>query len=270
VVGGGEEIHHVPERAGLSDPVLKSLVEAAARPRLEALGAATVEAVVRVHKTGGFDVWVGYTLKPGVGRTQREMKDALMGPIPGVDVACLNVVPASMLPLDDPELVEAKRKLRNPKAMIAAGVILALVGVLAAMLFFNRGDLLVRAELGGPGQAVVQLASGAEGLELWASLDGHWTQGGDSKVERKIVPVRYEVDFVQAGRVVKHLSLDTREPQVGGYQLVCSFAPDCDILLAELPPLPPGPVEVRVTGQPRSDVTEIEDMSLEVRAATWF
>jgi len=50
------------------------------------------------------------------------------------------------------------------------------------------------------------------------------------------------------------------------------FEPDsgCDILLAELPPLPPGPVEVRVTGQPRSDVDEIENMSLDVRAATWF
>jgi hypothetical protein len=259
------------KQACLSDPVLKSLVEAAASPRLEALGAATVEAVVRDSKTGGSDVWVGYTLKPGVRRTQREMKDALLGPIPGVDVSCFNVVPASMLPLDDPELVEAKRKMRYPPVKIALGVIVALVvGVLAAMLFFNRGDLLVRAELSGPGQAVVQLPSGTEGLELWASLDGHWTQGGDSMVERKIVPVQYEVDFVQAGAVVKHLSLDTRDPQVGGYQLVCTFAPDCDILLAELPPLPPGPVEVRVKGQPRSDVTEIKDMSLEVRAATWF
>ena len=255
----------------LSDPVLKSLVETAARPRLEALGAATVEAVVRPAKTGGSDVWVGYTLKPGVSRTQREMIDALLGPIPGVDVACFNVVPASMLPLDDPELAQAKRKLRNPKAMIAAGVIFVLVvGGLAVTLLPHRGDLLGRAELRGPGQAVVRLPSGAEGVELWASLDGHGLQPGEAKIEHKIIPVRYEVDLVQAGQVVKHLSLDTREPQVGGYELVCSFAPDCDLLLAELPPLPPGPVEVRVTGQPRSDVTELEDMSLEVRAATWF
>ena len=264
-------MNHVPTRACLSDPVLKSLVETAARPRLEALGAATVEAVVRDGRTGGTDVWIGYTLKPGVQRTQREMIDAVRGPIPGVDVACFNVVPASMLPLDDPELVEAKRKMRNPKALIAAGAILAIaVGVLATILFFDRGDLLARAELHGPGRAVAQLPSGAEGFELWASLDGHWSRGGDSKTERKIVPVRYEVDLVQAGSVVQHLSLDTREPQVGGYKLVCTFAPDCDILLAESPPLPPGPVEIRVTGQPRSDVTEIKDMSLDVRATTWF
>lgn len=251
------------------------LLEATVRPILEKLGAVRVDIVAR-GSPGWVKYWVGYQLGPGVQRTEREMNDPVVFAFPAsLTYTQLSVVPVERLPETDPGMLAAERALRRPplKTMIGFGIVaLIFVGVFGAPLFFGRGGLLGTAPLRGAGTAEARFVSEGEAVELWASLDGSWTgkpNTNSSKTLRKIVPVHYEVDLVHDGKVVRHLSLDTQVSRPS-QKIYCSFAPDCEVFVVDVPPLPPGPILVRVTGTPRDDVTQVDDMSLNVRKGTFF
>ena len=151
------------------------------------------------------------------------------------------------------------------------GAGLAVLTIFLGPLLFGRGELLASAGLHAAGTTTVAFQVPEDGLTLWASLDGDWTGAGHegSATRNDTLPIHYELDLVQSGRVVHHLAVDTQGPRLVEKRY-CTMAPDCEILLMELPPLAKGPAELRVVGRPRADVTHVDDMSLNVRRATFF
>lgn len=248
------------------------LLEATARPLLEKLGARRVD-VVALGRPGWVKYWVGYELAPGVERTRKEMEAPVVLGFPQtLSYVQLSVVPVEELP--DEAMEEQAAAIRRPAwgTRIGFGLFaLVFLGVFASPVLFGRGKLIVAAPLRGAGSAEARFNSDGEPVELWASLDGSWTgtSGGRAhKTLAKILPVHYEIDVVQGDQVVRHLSLDT---QVGrpSQKLRCTVGSDCEVFIVDLP-VAAGPVLLRVAGTPREDVTEVTDMSLNVREGTFF
>ncbi|MBK7585976.1 MAG: hypothetical protein IPI67_38045 [Myxococcales bacterium] len=248
------------------------LLEATLRPRLEAIGVESVDIVVQGSRSKAA-YYVGYRLRPGATCSASDISEVVSLYFPAaVSYFSLQVLRAERLPETDPSVLEAQRKLRRPTAsmLIFFGVLLAIPLVLVlGPAVSGRGDLLVTAGLRGAGSAEARFVANGKPIALWASLDGSWSKSSSSKTLRKILPVHYEVDAFLDGKLVHHWSIDT---QTGRTQqkLFCTMAPDCEIFLEETPPLGPGPVLLKVTGTPRDDVVRVDDMSLNVRKATFF
>ena len=171
----------------------------------------------------------------------------------------------------DPEIEEARARLiGKPKGLYA---FVAVLGAVPACVFgfiaFARGPLVARLELFGAGSAASSFTATGESYSLWATLDGDWRSVGGGKTNRGVMPVVYEVDLVQGGKVIGHVQADTHHR--AGYGLkYCSMEPDCEVMLTKLPELPPGLVEVRAKGVPNPAVTHVGDMSLNVRRDRFF
>lgn len=248
------------------------LLEATIGPRLRAMGVEHVEIVARgVPRSARY--WVGYRLAPGVQRSQRELAEEVSLYFPGaLSFSMLQVVPVERLPETDPTILEEQRRLRRPtwQMFVFFGVLGAIpLTVLFGFLVLGTGELIVTAPLRGAGAAEARFVANGESLALWASLDGSFSRNAGSKTLNKILPVHYEVDVIQNGKLLHHLSIDTQVGR-GNQKLHCTMAPDCEVYLEDLPRLGPGPVLLKVRGTPREDVTDVKDMSLQVRKGTFF
>jgi hypothetical protein len=241
-------------------------------PRLAAMGVEHVEIVARGAPRAG-RYWVGYRLGDGVQRTQRELADEVRLYFPGaLTYQLLKVVPVAELPETDPAVLAEQKKLRRPTWAIVAFfalVVIAPVGFLIFSLVGGRGELIVTARLKSAGTSEARFVATGQTVALWAQLDGSFSRNAGSKTLNKILPVAYEIDVIQGGKVLRHLSIETQTPRPS-QKLFCSVAPDCEIYLEDLRDLPSGPVLLRVRGTPRADVTRVEDMSLNVRKGTFF
>lgn len=241
-------------------------------PKLTALGAVQVEIVARGAPRAG-RYWVGYRLAPTAQRTQHEMAEEVRLNFPAaLTYQLLKVVPIEELPETDPTVLAERRKLRRPTwpMIVFFGVlVLVPVGFLVATLVGGRGELIVTARLRSAGSAEARFVATGSAVALWAELDGSFAGNAGSKTLNKILPVHYDVDVIRDGKVVRQLSIDTQAPRPS-QKLYCSVAPDCEIYLEELRDLPSGPVLLKVRGTPSKDVTRVENMSLNVRKATFF
>ncbi len=243
-----------------------ALVAEALRPALEALGVEALE-VVLIGPAGRRELHVGYRLRAGATTPRRELHDAASVRVPAsVDYHSFRVCGLNELPLDDPELAaETSRALGGRRRAVIAIVGVAVLGAaIASPLLFGRGTLVARAGIRVAGGSSVASFAGGERLVLWATLDGSYRGSAGSKTLRKILPVHYEIDLRQNGKLLHHLAVDTqvRRPV---QSLYCTIAPDCEVLLQDLPALPSGPIQLRATATPRADVTSVVDLSLNVR-----
>ncbi|MCC6526313.1 MAG: hypothetical protein IT373_26945 [Polyangiaceae bacterium] len=127
-----------------------------------------------------------------------------------------------------------------------------------------RGDIVVTAELHGPGTVEVRLPVTSQRLALWADTDGKWHGS-------KHLLVRYEIDVLQEGKTIGHVSCSTNDVSVS----VCgttsniggAHSGDCEMKMnCQLPGLAEsGEVVLRVTAQPGDGVDAIDKISLNVR-----
>jgi len=251
-----------------------ALLEATLLPRLAAIGVERIE-IAALGRKGRAQFWIGYRLAAGAEAAKGQIRETVSVYWPAaVDYHSMAVCTLESLPAtdDDPSLRAAKKALARPAwvPFVAMGALAVLaVGFVLSQTLLARGTALGSALLHGAGEAVVRFQSTGEPVALWADLDGRWTGSADSSTLNEILPVHYELDFIQRGRTVRHVSVDTqvRRPVV---RHICTVAPDCEIYLMELAPLPAGPVEVRVRGTPRRDVTSVRKMSLHIREASSF
>jgi hypothetical protein len=244
------------------------LVRASVTPALKALDVEAVEIVV-----GGppdrQELWIGYRLRQGAERSHAELHDAAWTALPAsVSYHSLCVCPIHKLPVTDPELVAQTRRLRlRPILLLAVIGVPLLLGV-GTLLLRGRGDVIKRIEIRSAGKTHASFYSTGDDLVLWATLDGAFSSSPSRSSNRGVLPVRYEIDVIQNAKVVRHLSLDTHQRSVS--VKYCSVAPDCEILLAPLPALPKGNVELAIETNPDPSVTRIDDLSLHVREEGTF
>lgn len=249
-----------------------ALLEATLRPKLAAIGVEHVE-IAALGPKGRAQFWVGYRLAQGIQVAKGEVRETVNVHWPAaVDRYSLQICKVEDLPAldDDPRLRAAKKALARPAwvPFVLMGVLaVAAIGFVLSQTVLARGDLLASAPLRGAGEAVVRFTSTGEPVALWADLDGRWTGSADSSLLNDILPVHYEIDFVKSGRIVRHVSVDTQVRRPVSRK-ICTVAPDCEIYLMDLAPFPPGPIEARVRGTPRGDVTAVAKMFLYVREVT--
>jgi len=246
-------------------------LEVALWPHLQALGVTEVRFVV-LGTPERADLYVGWRGAPIADLTNAQVHDVVSTYFPAsFSYHMLQVSRIERLPETDPTVLEAQRKIRRPTVgmVLTLGLLISLpLAFMVGQLVFNRGDLLVTAPLNGAGTSEARFVATGDSVALWASLDGAWTQNDGGRTHRKIMPVHYEIDVVRDGKPVQHLSLDTRESSAQ-LKLICTVAPDCEVYLQDLP-VAPGPVLLKVTGTPRADVIRVDDMSINVREATFF
>jgi hypothetical protein len=144
------------------------------------------------------------------------------------------------------------------------GARLALLALLA-LLPGCRGKLLGTAALQGPGTASTTITLGAKSPRLWADTDGSWRGPKGSKMQ-----LDYEIDLVRGGAVIGHTRCSTaaRGSSICGVHSTVGGKHDADCeleLSCQLPSLPPGELELRVTGTKGANVLEVRKMSLNVR-----
>lgn len=248
-----------------------ALVLAAIRPALEARGVTEIRIVVR-GKPGRAEYFVGYRFGAGAERSASQIREDASAYWPAaVRYQSLFAVKIENLPVVEPELVAAQAKIRGPWWRLWPVYVLALgVGAFfVSQIAFGRGDLVASAGLRAAGSASTTFESKGEPLSLWADLDGYFTGSAGSETLDDILPVHYEVDFVQGGTVVRHVSVDTQVRRTV-QKKYCTVAPTCEVFLQELSPFPPGPVEMRVTATPAPNVTRVSNLSLGVRESGFF
>jgi hypothetical protein len=260
--------HHFPP--GMEQSI--AALEAALWPRLQSAGVAELRFVV-LGTPARADLYVGWRAAPGAELTNAQVHEVVSTHFPAsVSYHMLQVSRIERLPETDPSILEAQRKIRRPTVgmVVTLGLLVSLpLAFLVGQFAFSRGELMVTAPLKGAGKSEARFVATGDSVALWASLDGAWTRNDGGKTHRKIMPVHYEIDVIREGKVAQHLSVDTREAS-GQLKLVCTVAPDCEVYLLDLPEMAPGPVLLQVEGKPRADVVRVDDMSINVRKATFF
>lgn len=263
--------------ATVREPVPEGLREQAvlvletAREALEPLGVDRIELVVG-GRLGHAEYHVGYGFGEERARVQAGLRSAVSVRLPAaVDYHLLQVCPIARLPVTDPGLLEERRKLRGPwwRMWPVALLVAPLAAFFVGQIFFGRGTLVASVGLRGPGHGTTTFTAGADPLALWADLDGAFRGATGSSTLDDILPVHYEIDLLRGGAVVHHLSVDTQRRR-SVQKKYCTVAPECEVFLLELPPLPPGPIELRATGAPAPNVTSVVNMSLNVRESGFF
>ncbi len=144
---------------------------------------------------------------------------------------------------------------------------LPILVVLCGALVGCRGKLLATAYLAGPGTAEAHFTAGAP-VELWSDSVGTWLGPEWAKL-----PLHYDIDVTQSGKLVGRASCDTDtedgtsvcgvESNAGG-----RHHGDCEVhMICDLPKLAPGDVTLKVTGRiaDPSRVKSLTLMSLNVR-----
>jgi hypothetical protein len=129
-----------------------------------------------------------------------------------------------------------------------------------------RGKIVATAQLTAPGAAETRFPVTGKKLALWADTDGKWNGSKNSRFD-----ATYEIDVLQNGATVGHISCSTMERDgttvCGTHSNVMgSHDADCEIALGcRLPPLTGGEVQLRVTGRTGPTVKLVRKMSLNIR-----
>ena len=143
--------------------------------------------------------------------------------------------------------------------------ILVVVSVCLVFVAGCRGKAVGTAALRGNGTATAQFQSSGKQLVLWADTDGEWQGASKSHF-----PAHYEIDVLAKGVRVAHVSCDSASASTS----VCGSTVtinskhrgDCELKLnCQLPIIPAGPAAIQVTGTVGPGVTNVTNMSINVR-----
>jgi hypothetical protein len=156
--------------------------------------------------------------------------------------------------------------MRSSPSLVASAALLMATLALALALVGCRGKEIATAQLHGPGSAEITFPSTGAPLTLWADTVGKWHGGGNSRFA-----AHYEIDVMAGANKLGHVTCDTKDAR----KSVCGVktsngdehSGDCEIGLdCQLPPLPAGPVTLKVTGSLGAGTSDVTNMSINVRA----